>query len=332
VPTSRSSPKEQDTRLTASSPKTRSFGSDWNGTTKNHVHLGQRGVQTVMHPAQYAGPVLGKSSLLAHLVDEMADWDIACPDQARALSLKVIPGTGPVLLIQYRTPPASTWRFGPRGFRQPDRRNCATKLHSGLVIVRPGGPLGTISVRLRAEVAANLLGERMQDFLDAQIGLDDLFRASQVSLLEEILAGARTSAERFAYVEKFILANLRTRQAEPVTSRAAALLRRNPQLRVWQLAARLDISERQLLRNFYAMFGMGTKQFARIARIERVMAARARGATWVDVAYKLGFSDQAHMINEFTEIVGVSPAELVRPRTALRVSHADRSAGRHHRR
>jgi AraC-like DNA-binding protein len=294
-------------------------------TTGNVVHLSQRGVQTVMHPAQYAGPVLGKSSVLAHLVDQMADWDIPCPDRARALSLEVIPGTGPVLLIQYRTPPASTWRFGARGFRQPDRRNCATKLHSGLVIVRPGGALGTVSVRLRAEVAANLLGERMQSFLDAQIGLDDLFPASQVSLLEEMLAGARTSAERFAHVEKFILANLRARQAEPATCRAAALLRRNPQLRISQLAARIDISERQLLRNFYAMFGMGTKQFARIARIERVMVARARGASWTDAAYRLGFSDQAHMINEFTEIVGVPPAGLVRPRTALREVSANRS-------
>jgi AraC-like DNA-binding protein len=282
-------------------------------TSKNHVHLDQRGVRTVMHPGVYAGPVLGRSSVLADLVDVMADWDIACPDQAQALSLKVIPGTGPVLLIQYRTPPASTWYFGPCGFRQPDRRHCATKLHSGLVIVRPRGALGTISVRLRAEAAASLLGERMQDFLDAQVGLDDLFHAGRVSRLEEILADARTSAERFASVEKFILANLRARQAEPVTSRAAVLLRRNPRLRVSQLAARLDVSERHLLRNFRAKFGMGAKEFARIARIERVMAARARGTAWADIAYMAGFCDQAHMINEFTEIVGVPPAELIRP-------------------
>ncbi|MGY3618315.1 helix-turn-helix domain-containing protein [Bradyrhizobium sp. USDA 10063] len=284
-------------------------------TAENHVHLNQHGVRTMMHPARYAGPVLGKSSLLAYLVDEMADWDIPCPDQARALSLKIIPGTSPVLVINYRKPPVLTRRFGPQAFRQPDRRNCATKLHSGLVIVQPGGALGVIVIRLKAEAAANLLGERMLDFLDAQIGLDELFPASRMSRLEEILAYARTSAERFACVEKFLHANQRTRRTEPVTSRAAALLRRNPQLRVGQLAARIDVSERQLLRNFYTMFGMGTKQFARIARIERVMAARARGATWRDVAYKLGFSDQAHMINEFTEIVGVSPAELVRPGT-----------------
>jgi AraC-like DNA-binding protein len=282
-------------------------------TTRNHVNLNRHGVRTLMHPAQYAGPLLGKSSLLEDLIDEMADWDIPCPDQARALSLKIIPGTSPVLVINYRTPPALTRSFGPQAFRHPDRRNCATRLHRGLVIVQPGGALGVIVIRLRAETAASLLGERMLDVLDAQIGLDELFPASRLSRLEEALAYARTSAERFASVEKFFHFNLRTRPAEPTISRAAALLRRNPQLRVRQLAARIDISERQLLRNFNTMFGMGTKQFARIARIERVMAARACGATWGDAAYKLGFSDQAHMINEFTEIVGISPAELVRP-------------------
>jgi AraC-like DNA-binding protein len=191
-------------------------------------------------------------------------------------------------------------------------------LQSGLVVVRPQGAVGTISVRLRAEAAANLLGERMRDFLDAQIGLDDLFHASRVSDLEELLAEAKTSAERFAHVERFILQNLRTRQAAPVTARAAGLLRRNPQLRVGALAAQLDVSERQLLRSFYAMFGMNTKQFARIARLEKAMAASARGGTWADIALKTGFADQAHMVNEFTRIVGVPPAELVRPTASVR--------------
>jgi AraC-like DNA-binding protein len=283
--------------------------------TKAYVHLNQHGVRTVMPPAQYAGPVLGKSTLLPHLVEEMADWDIPYPDQARAISLKIIPGTSLVLVINYRTPPTLTRRFGSEAFRRPDRRHCATKMHSGIIIVQPAETLGAIVVRLRAEAAATLIGDGMLDFLDAQIRLDDLFPAGQVSSLEEVLAYARTSAERFSHVEKFLLANLRGREAELLTSRAAALLRRNPQLRVCQLAARFDISERHLLRNFYARFGMGPKQFARVARIERVMAVRSGGVAWAEVAYRLGFSDQAHMINEFTRIVGVSPAELVRPGT-----------------
>ena len=184
---------------------------------------------------------------------------------------------------------------------------------STFVVSLPRGPLGTVAVRLRPEAAACLLGERMQYFLDARIGLDDLFGTSRVSLLAEVLAEARTSAERFACMERFLAANLRERRVEPVVCRAAALLRQNPHLRVRYLAARLDVSGRHLSRSFEAMFGMRPKQFARVARIERVWSAWGQGESWADIAYATRFADQAHMIKDFSEIVRVPPAQLVRP-------------------
>jgi len=153
----------------------------------------------------------------------------------------------------------------------------------------------------------------MQYFLDAQIGLDDLFGSTRVSLLVERLAEAATSAERFACVESFLAANLRECRANSVARRAAALLRQTPHLRVRHLAVQLDVSERHLSRSFQAMFGMSPKRFARISRIESAWWARSQGASWADVACATGFTDQAHMINDFTEIVGVPPAQLVRP-------------------
>jgi len=151
---------------------------------------------------------------------------------------------------------------------------------------------------------------RPRDFLGARIGLDDLFGASRVSLLGEKLSQATTTAERFSHMRTFLLSNLRPRETESVVSQAAALLQRDPCLRVRQLAARLDVSERHSCRDFSGMFGMGPKQFARIARIERVLSARAQGATWTDIAHATGFTDQAHMNKDFTAIVGVSPTEL----------------------
>jgi AraC-like DNA-binding protein len=275
------------------------------------VHVTRHGVRA--HPFEYAGPVLGTSAVLADLVEWMADWDIACPDQARALALKFIPSTTLLLQIHYRTPITANWQFGSRSFSRPDyRRHFVTRRLAGVVAVRPRGPLGTICVHLRPEAAASLLGERLQCFLNTPIGLDDLFGAAQVSLLEEMLSESKTSAARFACVERFLAANLRARRAEPMACRAAALLRRHPHLRISYLAAELGVSQRHLSRRFQAMFGTSPKQFARIARIESMWSARAQGATWADVAYATGFTDQAHMINDFTEIVGVPPAQLVR--------------------
>jgi AraC-like DNA-binding protein len=280
-------------------------------SANENMRFRQSGVH--VYPSEYAGPVRGTSSILADYIEEMEDWEIVCPDRALAFALKVIPRTGPLLVINYRTSVTMSRQFGSRGLGQSDHRCFATKFQTGVVVVRYGGPQGTISVKLRPETAASLLGERMQCFLDAQINLDDIFGASPVSLLEERLAEAKTSGERFACVERFLAANLRAPGVKLVECQAAALLRQNPHLRVRHLAARLDVSERHLSRSFRAMFGTGPKQFARIARIERVWSAWRQGASWADAACAIGFTDQAHMINDFTKIVGVPPAHLVRP-------------------
>ena len=42
------------------------------------------------------------------------------------------------------------------------------------------------------------------------------------------------------------------------------------------------------------------------------LSKRTAGA-WAEIAYATGFTDQAHMVHDFTKIVGVTPAQLVRP-------------------
>jgi len=272
-----------------------------------HLHV----VRGFAGARQYDGPILGTSRALAGFVDGMADWDIACPDEAKALTIKAIPGVAPFLMLHYRTPVLRISQFAGRSLGHPHDRHFATNLHSGAVIARPRGPLGAIVVRFRPETASQLLGEPPRHFLDAQIRLDDLFGRSQLSLLEERLSEARSSSHRFAHVERFLLAHLHPREDRPIACRAAALLSRRPLLRVRDLAGRLGVSERHLARSFNDTFGMGPKHFARIARIERVWSMRARGATWAEIAYAAGFADQAHMINDFAQIVGMSPGQLL---------------------
>jgi len=283
---------------------------------KHRLHVRQRCVSSALSPTE----VSDTSSVLSDVVDAMTDWDVACPHQARALSFKSTPGYGLHLFVNYRTPLRWTWQFGSRVYRRSEHRHFAAILQTGVITSLPRGPLGIIGVRLKPESTTRLVRERQRYFLGTAIGLDDLFGASGVSLLEEKLSEAGTSAERFSHMRTFLLSNLRPRRAESVASRAAALLRRDPCLRVRQLAARLDVSERHLCGDFSATFGMGPKQFARVARIDRVLSARTQGATWADIAYATGFTDQAHLIHDFTAIVGVSPAELGRQLTLSRWS------------
>ncbi|WP_424630549.1 helix-turn-helix transcriptional regulator [Bradyrhizobium sp. SYSU BS000235] len=249
---------------------------------------------------------------LADIVEQILDWDVPDEKVARAFRPRALPSTTPYLIAQYRVPIRSDRHFGSAGYRHRRYGHVMTALETGVVTVRPCGPLGVVIVRLKPEATARLVGCELQGFINEKIDLGDVFKASEVSLLEEMLMEAPDSATRFARMESFLLQNLRQSRADAVVCKAAQCLRRTPSLRVRGLAAQLDVCERHLSRCFRAMFGASPKQFARVARIEKILTMRQAGFAWADIAYACGFADQAHMINDFDAIVGQTPQQLFR--------------------
>jgi AraC-like DNA-binding protein len=248
--------------------------------------------------------------LLAHIVEEITDWDFPDGDVARILATRALPSTTPYIIVQYRVPMRTDRYFGSTGYPHQRYYHVATAVRTGVIKLGAIGPVGALHIRLKPEASAGLIGEQMQDLFDAKIDLRNVFKAGDVSLLEEMLMEASDSGARFACIESFLLQNLRECRQDPVVCRAAKCLRRDPSLRMRRLAAQLDVSERHLLRGFRAMFGTGPKQFARLARIERIQTMRQGGSAWADIAYACGFADQAHMINDFEAIVGESPQQI----------------------
>ena len=182
--------------------------------------------------------------LLTEIVEQIADWDFPDGGVARALRTKALPSTAPYLIAQYRVPMGTDHHFGSSGYRHRRYVHVATMVRTGVVTLRASGPLGVLIVHLKPEAAARLMG--VQDFADEKIELGNLFKASDLSLLEEMLMEAPDSAARFARIQSFLLRNLHTRQPDPVVCRAAQSLRRNPALRVRRLAAQLDVCERRI--------------------------------------------------------------------------------------
>ena len=254
--------------------------------------------------------------MLASFVEDILDWDLPDSDMARALAIKVLPNTRPCLVVQYRESMISSRKFLDTNHHHRRYHSIVTRLDTGVCMIRPPGPLGAIIVRFKPEASALLFAEPLQCFSDTKIDLADVFDAHEVRFLEEIVSEAPTSFERVTAVARFLCANLRAREPDPVICRAAACLRNNPSTRVYQLATHLDVSERQLLRRFRSFFGVTTKQFARCVRIEKVLLERTRGSAWADIAYGCGFADQAHMINDFNAVIGAPPERALLPASA----------------
>jgi hypothetical protein len=80
--------------------------------------------------------------LLAEIVGQIADWDVPDGDVAQVLAPKALPSTAPCLMAQYRVPVLSDRHFGSSGYRHRRYGHVATTVGTGVVTVRPSGPLG----------------------------------------------------------------------------------------------------------------------------------------------------------------------------------------------
>lgn len=81
---------------------------------------------------------------------------------------------------------------------------------------------------------------------------------------------------------------------------------------VGELASAVSFSERQLQRRFQRAVGLTPKQFSRIRRFRSCVANMIREdpEAWGTVAVRFGYSDQAHLTREFSELSGLPPTEL----------------------
>ena len=251
--------------------------------------------------------VLAPPSALADLVE--AIWDVDVPDGnvARAMAVKVLPTASSVMVVHYRSPISS------------DRRNhegCAYKsvvtgVQRETVTLQPGGPTGSMVVRLRPGAASRVFGVEMEAFTDANVELADLFGDTARDQLESELREAPDKAARLAAIVSFLLPRVR-RATDAVVDESIRRLRRNPAQPIARLSAALGISERQLSRRFLSRIGVSPKQIVRVLRGEKLIAARTRGVAWADIAALCGFNDQAHMIRDFKALAGVTPDAHVR--------------------
>jgi AraC-like DNA-binding protein len=165
------------------------------------------------------------------------------------------------------------------------------------------GVARAVLVELNPGWAGSVLGVSMSELVDRYVTLDELWGSRGRALRDELVAidDATELVERVTGV----LA------ARTVESSSARLARRAVQLldhegRVERAAALLGITARHLRRVFVESVGIGPKDYVRCMRLQR--AVRNIGASdWGRVAADAGYYDQAHLIADFHDLVGLTP-------------------------
>lgn len=148
------------------------------------------------------------------------------------------------------------------------------------------------------------LAARVVELADAVPVFDD-------RLVEQLWA-ARTWPRRFALIDRVLLDLLgRGRPVEPFVGWMWRQIGRSGgRVRVGDLVEQTGWSQRHVTSRFTEQVGIGPKAAAGLVRFERAAVA-LRSLPAADVAARLGFSDQSHLVREVRRYAGWTPTALV---------------------
>ena len=155
--------------------------------------------------------------------------------------------------------------------------------------------------------------------------LDELGREAFVDLgelagrdgrrLGDTIRELGTWSERFAALDDFLLHRIGAGPAAaPEVSRAwRRLVRSAGAVPIGSLAREAGWSHKHLIRKFRQQIGLTPKTAARLLRFEHVWRGLGDGepARWDRIAADGGYADQSHLIRDFREFTGGTPADFL---------------------
>lgn len=180
-------------------------------------------------------------------------------------------------------------------------------------LVRLRGRIDGLSVTLRPGAAAALLGMPAGEIVDSAVHLDELWGRAGSELLERMAA-----TDDVAVRAALVAAELERRLAHagavapPAAAHAARLIAASRgRGSVRDVAATVGISERRLQQLFHAHVGLAPRTWGRLARLRACLRSlhEQPAPRWAEVAIDAGFYDQAHLVNEFRALCGITPTE-----------------------
>lgn len=228
-----------------------------------------------------------------------------------ALSVRELDRDAPGVVIP-RSEVHVTVRFGPPAQRGLDVHALGGLERVRRKLLRRGQRV--VMARLPLGAAQAVLGVPDAALAGRIVALEDLWGDVATRRLLDQLAHARDTSEAAALLERalaerFARVTGHRKSTRLVLDAAGRLASAN----VNTVASDLGVSERHLRRVFHETIGVSPKTFAKVTRFRRaVRAARAEAhASWAMIAAAAGYYDQAHLINEFHAIAGVTPSALL---------------------
>lgn len=197
---------------------------------------------------------------------------------------------------------------------EPESAMVVGTMTRALVLDAATSPECFVGVRFRPAKAAAFLALPASELTDLRVPLDELWRDAPE--IREAVASSGDAVERVRALERVLAA--RVAPDIPIGHRdvdeaVRRIVEAGGSLGITRLAPALGVTRQHLARRFAQLVGVSPKTFARVVRLGRVVERARRvppgePVNWSALAAELGYYDQAHLVDEFRELAGVTPA------------------------
>ncbi len=181
--------------------------------------------------------------------------------------------------------------------------------------IEPTGFVKTFAIRFYPYGFANFVTEPINNLVNKETPIDQLFGAKNTDDLEEKIIKSENTEQRISIIEKFLLERLNDKKTinRIVKNTVDSLLSTNGGISIKSIL-KDDLSKRrQLERNFKKQIGVSPKQLGKVIRLQTAlkMLLNPKSENLTDIAYKSEYFDQAHFIKDFREFTGINPKEFI---------------------
>ncbi|MCP3928026.1 MAG: AraC family transcriptional regulator [Bacteroidetes bacterium] len=186
------------------------------------------------------------------------------------------------------------------------------KNHHDLII---SGNLSLFAIYFEPHGLSMFLDMPVKELFNQSVPLRHIIKDT-VSKLEDELYEATTFKEQIRIAEIFLESQLQKNEKAYRYERIRHTVNQINQARgvveIKDLVSETFLSRKQFERTFAEIIGTTPKQFLKIVRFQNAIYERSQNPklSFTEIAYKCGYFDQAHMINDFKTLSGANPKQF----------------------
>jgi methylphosphotriester-DNA--protein-cysteine methyltransferase len=227
-------------------------------------------------------------------------------DNSKPEVQKIIPDGYSEIIIHYGDP----YEINSNGRWVTQSSMLYSNQISSFFYLRNTGKSAIVAIKLHPAAFSELFDMDVSQFTDQVISLDSILSKEDLDLLASAKEADLNIQQRVDLLQQWLLKKEAKTVHQKVRLAVDQIIEQKGMVDIEGLAKMMELSTRQLERNFKKVIGVTPKFYSRIIRFNYIFEImKENNASWVKTALQSGYFDQSHFINNFKEFTGEEPSQ-----------------------